>query len=58
MSEFEDQVQNVFREVFDRDDLAIYNEMQAKDVEGWELAHPHYADHDARGYLQDQVHDP
>jgi acyl carrier protein len=36
MSEFEDQVQNVFREVFDRDDLAIYNEMQAKEVEGWD----------------------
>ena len=58
MSDFEDQVQNVFREVFDRDDLVIYNEMQAKDVEGWELADPHHADHDDRGYLQDQVHDP
>ena len=36
MSDFEDWVQNVFREVFDRDDLVIYNEMQAKDVEGWD----------------------
>jgi acyl carrier protein len=36
MSDFEDRVQNVFREVFDRDDLVIYNEMQAKDVEGWD----------------------
>jgi hypothetical protein len=34
MSDFEDRVQNVFREVFDRDDLVIHNEMQAKDVEG------------------------
>jgi len=36
MSDFENRVQDVFREVFDRDDLVIYNEMQAKDVEGWD----------------------
>ena len=58
MSDFEDRVQNVFREVFDRDDLAIYNEMQAKDVERVGLAHSHHVDHDDRGHLQDQVHDP
>jgi acyl carrier protein len=36
MSGFRDQVQNVFREVFDKDDLVIYDAMQAKDVEGWD----------------------
>ena len=36
MSDFEDRVQDVFREVFDKEDLVIYNEMQAKDVEGWD----------------------
>jgi acyl carrier protein len=36
MSDFENRVQDVFREVFDRDDLVIYNEMQAKDVDGWD----------------------
>ena len=30
------QVQQVFREVFDREDLEIFHTMQAKDVEGWD----------------------
>lgn len=36
MNEFETRVQNVFREVFDNQTLAIHREMQAKDVEGWD----------------------
>jgi len=38
--DFIERVQNVFREVFENDTLAIFNEMQAKDVKGWDsLAH-------------------
>ena len=36
MSDFETQVQNVFREVFDQPELKIFREMQAKDVDGWD----------------------
>jgi len=36
MSDFDERIQTVFREVFDKDDLVIYREMQAKDVEGWD----------------------
>ncbi len=36
MSDFDNRVQNVFREVFDDDELTIRREMQAKDVEGWD----------------------
>lgn len=36
MSDFETKVQGVFRDVFDDENLRLYNEMQAKDVEGWD----------------------
>jgi acyl carrier protein len=36
VSNFQDRVQDVFREVFDKDDLVIYDSMQAKDVAGWD----------------------
>jgi acyl carrier protein len=36
MTDFNERVQNVFREVFDNEQLTIYREMQAKDVEGWD----------------------
>jgi acyl carrier protein len=36
MNDFETRVQNVFREVFDSQELNIYREMQAKDVDGWD----------------------
>lgn len=36
MSDFNIKVQNVFREIFEKDDLVIYDAMQAKDVEGWD----------------------
>jgi acyl carrier protein len=36
MSEFEDKVRNIFREVFDNDQLEIYDAMQAKDVPTWD----------------------
>lgn len=36
MNDLEARVQNVFREVFDNQELTIYREMQAKDVEGWD----------------------
>jgi acyl carrier protein len=40
MDEFESRVQAVFREVFGQDELVIFRDMQAKDVEGWDsLAH-------------------
>lgn len=36
MNDFETRVQNVFREVFDKPELEIFREMQAKDVDGWD----------------------
>jgi acyl carrier protein len=36
MSDFNERVQNVFREVFDDEKLAVHRETQAKDVEGWD----------------------
>jgi acyl carrier protein len=36
MNDLEARVQNVVREVFDNQELTIYREMQAKDVEGWD----------------------
>ena len=36
MSEFEDRVRDIFREVFDNDKLEIYDAMQAKDVSNWD----------------------
>lgn len=36
MSDLVERVTDVFREVFDKHDLVIYDEMQAKDVEGWD----------------------
>ena len=36
MTDFNERVQNVFREVFDNEQLVIYREMQAKDVKGWD----------------------
>jgi acyl carrier protein len=35
-NEFNKKVLTVFREVFDNEQLDIYDEMQAKDVEGWD----------------------
>jgi acyl carrier protein len=38
--DFIERVQDVFREVFENDAITIFNEMQAKDVKGWDsLAH-------------------
>ena len=34
--EFDGEILSVFREVFDNEKLEIYDEMQAKDVEGWD----------------------
>jgi acyl carrier protein len=40
MMSFNEKILAVFREVFDDDKLEIYDEMQAKDVAGWDsLAH-------------------
>jgi acyl carrier protein len=36
MSDIKERAQEIFREVFDDDKLEIYDEMQAKDVEGWD----------------------
>jgi len=36
MNDFNERVQNVFREVFDDEKLAVHRETQAKDVEGWD----------------------
>jgi acyl carrier protein len=36
MSDIKERAQEIFREVFDDEKLEIYNEMQAKDVEGWD----------------------
>ena len=36
MNNFEMRVQNVFREVFDNQELNVSRETQAKDVEGWD----------------------
>ena len=36
MSDFDARVQNVFREVFDDEQLTVQRETQAKDVEGWD----------------------
>jgi acyl carrier protein len=40
MSDFDTRVQNVFREVFDKPELTVQRETQAKDVPGWDsLSH-------------------
>lgn len=40
MRDIKNELQEVFREVFDDDALSITNEMTAKDYEGWDsLAH-------------------
>ncbi len=36
MSDFDERVQKVFREVFDNEQLTVSRETQAKDVEGWD----------------------
>lgn len=36
MTDFDGKVLAVFREVFDNENLEIFDEMQAKDVEGWD----------------------
>jgi acyl carrier protein len=36
VTDFRDRVQDIFRDVFDRPDLVIFDEMQAKDVKGWD----------------------
>ncbi len=36
MTDFDKKILTVFREVFDNDKLEIFNEMQAKDVKGWD----------------------
>jgi acyl carrier protein len=36
MSDIKERAQEIFREVFDDEKLEIYDEMQAKDVEGWD----------------------
>jgi acyl carrier protein len=36
MSNFDEKVRSIFQEVFDNEDLEIHDEMQAKDVEGWD----------------------
>jgi acyl carrier protein len=40
MEEIKEQLQNVFRDVFDNPDIILRGEMTAKDVEGWDsLSH-------------------
>ncbi len=36
MTDFRERVQTIFREVFDDDNLVIFDAMQAKDVQGWD----------------------
>ena len=36
MSNFNEKIHAVFREVFDNETLELFDEMQAKDVEGWD----------------------
>lgn len=36
MTDFNSQILGVFREVFDNESLVLYDEMQAKDVHGWD----------------------
>lgn len=36
MGELRDKVQDVFRDVFTDAGLVVYDEMQAKDVQGWD----------------------
>jgi acyl carrier protein len=36
MSDFNEKIHAVFREVFDNETLELFDEMQAKDVEGWD----------------------
>lgn len=36
MSDIKERAQSIFRDVFDDEKLEIYDEMQAKDVEGWD----------------------
>ncbi len=40
MSKFKQRIERVFRNVFENEELVLFDEMQAKDVEGWDsLAH-------------------
>jgi acyl carrier protein len=36
MQNFDARIQEVFRTVFDKPDLVLRDDMQAKDVEGWD----------------------
>jgi acyl carrier protein len=36
MGDFNERIHGVFQEVFDNDEIVLYDEMQAKDVEGWD----------------------
>jgi acyl carrier protein len=36
MPDFDSRIQDVFRTVFEQPDLVLRDEMQAKDVEGWD----------------------
>lgn len=36
MGDFNEQIHGVFHEVFDNDEIVLYDEMQAKDVDGWD----------------------
>jgi acyl carrier protein len=36
VNNFRDRVRDIFREVFDKPTLEIFDGMQAKDVEGWD----------------------
>jgi len=36
LSDFRERVTDIFREVFDKPALELFDEMQAKDVEGWD----------------------
>jgi acyl carrier protein len=36
MQDFDNRIQDVFRAVFEKPDLVLRDDMQAKDVEGWD----------------------
>jgi acyl carrier protein len=36
VSDFPERVRDIFRDVFDKPALEIFDEMQAKDVDGWD----------------------
>jgi acyl carrier protein len=36
MQDFDSRIQEVFRTVFEKPDLVLRDDMQAKDVEGWD----------------------